>query len=39
MAVLAFKTVYKMEMTRRDNDKRIVALYVTMKDMIAVLVQ
>ena len=39
MAVLAFKTVYKMEMTRRENDRRIQALYVEMKDMMAVLIQ
>ena len=39
MAVLAFKAVYTMEMTRRSNDKRIITLYVSMKDMIAVLVQ
>ena len=39
VAVLAFKAVYTMEMTRRQNDKRIITLYVSMKDMIAVLVQ
>ena len=39
VAVLAFKTVYKMEMTRRENDRRIQALYVEMKDMMAVLIQ
>ena len=27
MAVLAFKAVYTLEMTRRENDKRILALY------------
>ena len=39
VAVLAFKAVYTMDMTRRNNDKKIVMLYVSMKDMIAVLVQ
>ncbi|KAJ3543517.1 hypothetical protein NM688_g5844 [Phlebia brevispora] len=39
VAVLAFKAAYTMEMTRRNNDKRITTLYVSMKDMIAVLVQ
>ncbi|KAI0340329.1 hypothetical protein BDW22DRAFT_412068 [Trametopsis cervina] len=37
--ILAFKAVYSMERTRRENDKRIISLYVAMKDMIAVLVQ
>ena len=37
VAVLAFKAVYNMEVKRRQNDKRIVALYVEMKDMIGVL--
>ena len=27
MAVLAFKAVYTLEMTRRQNDKRVLALY------------
>ncbi|THH29238.1 hypothetical protein EUX98_g4953 [Antrodiella citrinella] len=39
VAVLAFKAVYTMEMTRRENDRRIRSLYVEMKDMIAVLIQ
>ncbi|EKM56765.1 uncharacterized protein PHACADRAFT_172445 [Phanerochaete carnosa HHB-10118-sp] len=38
-AILAFKAVYSMERTRQENDKRIIALYVAMKDMIRVLVQ
>lgn len=37
--ILAFKAVYTMERTRQENDKRIISLYVAMKDMIAVLVQ
>ncbi|KAK7683623.1 hypothetical protein QCA50_013461 [Cerrena zonata] len=39
VAVLAFKAVYNMELTRRENDRRIRALYVEMKDMMAVLIQ
>ena len=36
-AVLAFKTVYTLELKRRDNDKKIIALYVEMKDMMGAL--
>lgn len=39
VAVLAFKAVYSLEMTRRQNDKRIIALYKEMKDMVEVLVR
>ncbi|TCD63086.1 hypothetical protein EIP91_006013 [Steccherinum ochraceum] len=39
VAILAFKTAYNMELTRRENDKRTRSLYVDMKDMIAVLIQ
>lgn len=39
VAVLAFKSVYGLEMTRRSNEKKVVALYVEMKDMIYVLLQ
>ncbi|KAH9955358.1 hypothetical protein BC827DRAFT_878060 [Russula dissimulans] len=35
--VLAFKTVYTLELKRRDNDKKIITLYVEMKDMMGVL--
>ena len=28
VAVLAFKAVYTLEMKRRENDKRVLALYV-----------
>jgi hypothetical protein len=35
--VLAFKTVYTLEQMRRDNDKKIVSLYVEMKDMMGAL--
>jgi len=37
VVVLAFKTVYTLEMRRRDNDKKIVALFAEMKDMMGVL--
>ncbi|KAH9950246.1 hypothetical protein B0H21DRAFT_819379 [Amylocystis lapponica] len=39
VAVLAFKAVYTLEMKRRANDKKIVALYVEMKDMLMVLLR
>lgn len=39
VVVLAFKAAYTMELTRRNNDKRITTLYLSMKDMISVLVQ
>jgi hypothetical protein len=37
VVVLAFKTVYTLEQKRRDNEKKIIALYVEMKDMMGVL--
>jgi hypothetical protein len=37
VVVLAFKTVYTLEMKRRDNEKKIIALYVEMKDMMGAL--
>ncbi|GJE85201.1 hypothetical protein PsYK624_012790 [Phanerochaete sordida] len=37
VAVLAFKTAVTFEMTRRQNDKRIVALHVSMLDLMAVI--
>jgi hypothetical protein len=37
VVVLAFKTVCTLEMGRHDNDKKIVALYAEMKDMMDVL--
>jgi hypothetical protein len=39
VAVLAFKAVYTLEAKRRDNDKKIISLYVEMRDMMAVLIQ
>lgn len=37
VVVLAFTTAYKLEAKRRDNEKKIIALYVQMKDMMGVL--
>ncbi|KAI0042039.1 hypothetical protein FA95DRAFT_1500564 [Auriscalpium vulgare] len=39
VAVMAFKTVYTLEVKRRGNEKKVIALYVEMKDMMAVLLQ
>lgn len=36
VAVLAFKTAVTFELTRRQNDKRILALHVTMVDLMSV---
>ena len=33
--MLAFKAAISFEMTRRQNDKRMVALHVEMKDMMS----
>jgi hypothetical protein len=37
VVVLAFKAVYTLEQKRRDNEQKIIALYVEMKDMMGVL--
>jgi hypothetical protein len=37
VVVLAFKTVYTLEQKRRDNDRKIISLYVGMKDMMGAL--
>ncbi|KAN0140973.1 hypothetical protein V8E53_001417 [Lactarius tabidus] len=37
VVVLAFKTVYNLEQKRRDNEKKIIALYVQMKDIMGIL--
>ncbi|KAI0266959.1 hypothetical protein BC834DRAFT_842690 [Gloeopeniophorella convolvens] len=37
--VMIFKTVYTLEANRRDNEKKIIALFVKMKDMMAVLIR
>ncbi|KAF7319371.1 VPS13 domain-containing protein [Mycena chlorophos] len=39
VAVMAFKAVWALEQKRRDNDKKILALHVEMKDMMGVLTQ
>ena len=39
VAVLAFKAVYYLENTRQENDRRVMTLYVKMKDMMMVMVQ
>ena len=39
VVVLAFKTVYTLEQKRRDNDKKIISLYVGMKDMMGALLR
>ncbi|KAJ7628581.1 hypothetical protein FB45DRAFT_1079676 [Roridomyces roridus] len=39
VAVMAFKAVWALEQKRRDNDKKIIALHMEMKDMMAVLTQ
>lgn len=36
---MAFKAVWALEMKRRENDRRIIALHVEIKDMMGVLVQ
>jgi hypothetical protein len=37
VAVLAFKAAYKLELKCHDNEKKIIALYAEMKDMMGVL--
>ena len=37
--VLAFKAVYYLESTRQENDRRVMTLYVEMKDMMLIIVQ
>ena len=37
VVVLAFETVYTLEQKRRESDKRVIALYVGMKDVMRVL--
>jgi hypothetical protein len=37
VVVLAFKAAYKLEHNRHENDKKVIALYVAMKDMMGVL--
>ncbi|KAH9838710.1 uncharacterized protein C8Q71DRAFT_752552 [Rhodofomes roseus] len=39
VALLAFKAVYTFEMKRSENDSKVIALYVEMKDMMTVLLE
>ena len=39
VAILAFKAVYELELKRRENDKKILAVYGEMRDMMAALAQ
>ncbi|KAF9220899.1 hypothetical protein BS17DRAFT_820097 [Gyrodon lividus] len=39
VAVLAFKAVVTLELKRRDNDKKVIALKVEMKDMMSILLR
>ncbi|KAF7974234.1 hypothetical protein HWV62_13116 [Athelia sp. TMB] len=39
VAVLAFKAVVTLELKRRDNDKKVVALHLQMQDMMSTLLQ
>lgn len=39
VAVFAFKAAYNMVRTKRDNDKRIMILFVAMEDMFVALLQ
>ncbi|KAI0737618.1 hypothetical protein C8Q80DRAFT_1212220 [Daedaleopsis nitida] len=39
VAVLAFKAVYELELKRRENDKKILAVYGEMRDMMGALSQ
>ncbi|KAJ7177952.1 hypothetical protein C8R46DRAFT_667658 [Mycena filopes] len=39
VAVMAFKAVWALEQKRRDNDRKILALHMEMKDLMSVLTQ
>ena len=39
MAILAFRAVYELELKRRENDRKILAVYGDMRDMMAALAQ
>ncbi|KAF7366517.1 hypothetical protein MSAN_00909000 [Mycena sanguinolenta] len=39
VAVMAFKAVWALEQKRRENDQKILALHMEMKDMMAILTQ
>jgi hypothetical protein len=36
---MAFKAVWALEQKRRENDRRVLALHMEMKDMMGVLTQ
>lgn len=38
VAALAFKTIINLEMTRRENDKRVLALHAEMCNMMSIVV-
>lgn len=39
VAVIAFKAVVTLDLTRRDNDRKVVALKLQMQDMMSVLLE
>ena len=39
VAVLAFKGVINLELKRRDNDQKVIALKLQMQEMMAVLLE
>ncbi|KAI9070177.1 hypothetical protein FKP32DRAFT_1640045 [Trametes sanguinea] len=39
VALLAFKAAYTLELTRRENDRRVVILYVEMKELMKTMIQ
>lgn len=39
VAVLAFEAVIELEMTRRENDRRVTVLFVEMKEVMTVVTQ
>jgi hypothetical protein len=39
VAVLAFKAVATMELIRRDNNQKVIALKLQMQEMMAILLQ
>jgi hypothetical protein len=39
VAVLAFKAVVTLELKRRDNDKKVIALKMEMSDMMVILLE
>ena len=37
VVVMAFKTAYTLQQKRRDNDQKVISLFVEMKDIMGVL--